>query len=533
MISNDDTCSVADCVGEPNGSEDWAFLAPEVLPIYGDLAVNSGLTDHQYGADGTITLYSNDVGNDGTLDYTDGDVVYAYYGLRRGGNSIYALNISDPDNPTILWRINNTDSDFTELGQTWSTMRVRKLDWGSGGVKPVVIFGGGYDTNKDTRDVTGTNDNVGNAIFIVDAVTGDLVWKAVQTGTHEAYNSTNKTFTHVDMVDSIPSDVTPIDANGDAVVDRLYVGDTGGVVWRVDMPGNSRSDWQVTPILNVGRHADGEPDRRFFHRPDIVPAFDVDALNNTPFDGVLIGTGHRPDPRLEYDEDDDFDQFYMLKDTDTTLYPVPDVINVADATTPDDMADLTNAGVGVADGGGIGTTTTTTFIGCEDPSILLESDPLCVPVYSEVTADDFDTLDLDCAAADNDCDTFAVGWYIDFTVKGEKLLASSLTFLGKVFFSTYIPSGGTGGAYCAPPEGQANSYVISLVDASPEYGFSGSTLADQRSTITGGGIPSDPIIVALDGNIYITPGNIPTTPQFRDKVAGNPLRKTFWYEVEN
>jgi type IV pilus assembly protein PilY1 len=540
MIRNNTTCSGDGCVGDPDGSEDWAFIPPEVLPNLGVLANNTGLSEHPYGVDGTISLYSDDTNNDGTLDSSDGDKVYAYFGMRRGGYSYYALDISDPDDPSVLWRLDNTNSDFTQMGQTWSRPAVRMLDWGDG-IKPVVIFAGGYDTRKDDdSELTdaAADDTVGNAVFIVDAETGELVWKVVRgdpTGTPGNVSSTE--YNHPDLRDSIPSDVTPIDANGDTIVDRVYVGDTGGVVWRIDMVGTDRSSWQITPMLNAGRHASGHPDRRFFHRPDIVPSFDVDALNNVPFDGILIGSGNRPDPRSEYGDDDstDRDQFYMLKDLDTVLYPVPEVIRVADATTPDEMADLTNAGVSQADGGGIGqaTTTSTTQIACEDPAITDFADPGCVPVYEEVTTDDFDTLELDCTLAENDCDTFAVGWFIDFTTRGEKLLASSLTFLGKVFFSTYIPSGGEEGGWCAPPEGQANSYAINLVDASPEYGFAGTSLAQQRATITGGGIPSDPVIVALDGNIYVTPGNIPTTPEFREKVAGNPLRQTFWYELEN
>ena len=34
---------------------------------------------------------------------------------------------------------------------------------------------------------------------------------------------------------SIPSDITRLDSDGDGKVDRLYVGDTGGRVWRFDI----------------------------------------------------------------------------------------------------------------------------------------------------------------------------------------------------------------------------------------------------------------------------------------------------------
>jgi hypothetical protein len=72
--------------------------------------------------------------------------------------------------------------------------------------------------------------------------------------------------------------------------------------------------------------------------------------------------------------------------------------------------------------------------------------------------------------------------------------------------------------------------VVSLEDGSPVYTFGSNTIPGQRSTQTGSGIPSDPVLIALDGQIFITPGNIPKTEEFRRSIAKNPLRKTYWYE---
>jgi len=93
------------------------------------------------------------------------------------GTSYYALDVSDPENPKLLWRIDK-GGQFAELGQTWSTPRIgRMLYGGSTTPRPVVIFAGGYDTNKDNvlgSTVIGTNDSMGNAIFVVNAETGRL-----------------------------------------------------------------------------------------------------------------------------------------------------------------------------------------------------------------------------------------------------------------------------------------------------------------------------------------------------------------------
>ncbi len=91
---------------------------------------------------------------------------------------MYAMDISDPDSPSLLWRIDETSSGFAELGQTWSVPAVTRIPGyrdGNGIPKPVLVFGAGYDTDKDSQDIA-TADTMGRGIFIVDAVTGALVW---------------------------------------------------------------------------------------------------------------------------------------------------------------------------------------------------------------------------------------------------------------------------------------------------------------------------------------------------------------------
>src|SRR5260221_3260890 len=70
--------------------------------------------------------------------------------MRRGGRTIYALDVSDPANPVFMWKRGcpnladnvGCDSGFEELGQTWSEPRVGFL---RAFANPVLIFGAGYD----------------------------------------------------------------------------------------------------------------------------------------------------------------------------------------------------------------------------------------------------------------------------------------------------------------------------------------------------------------------------------------------------
>jgi type IV pilus assembly protein PilY1 len=241
------------------GTEVWAFMPNSVMGIVKDLKDNH-VIDHLYGVDGPPAAYVHDDANDGVISGAN-DKVWLYFGLRRGGKAYYALDISDPDAPKKLWTIQKTVSgDFDELGYTFSQPRVDNLNWGSG-VKPVVMFAGGYDTNKDTRKTAtagepnaalGTDDSEGNAIYIVDAETGALVWKAAY-GASAGYDSGTKTYSHPGLVDSIPSTLTAVDTDADGLVDRMYVGDTGGAVWRVDTSGTSRSSWTVVKLADQRR----------------------------------------------------------------------------------------------------------------------------------------------------------------------------------------------------------------------------------------------------------------------------------------
>ena len=142
------------------------------------------------------------------------------------------------------------------------------------------------------KDLNSNPDNVGAAIYIVDALNGDLLWKATQG----SGAPTNTEVQHPDLVDSIPSDITPVE-NISGIIERLYVGDTGGAVWRVDIPALvsdvRASTWFISKLAELGNDGStAASDRRFFHAPDVVETFDE--VGN--FDGVIISSGDRAHP---------------------------------------------------------------------------------------------------------------------------------------------------------------------------------------------------------------------------------------------
>jgi type IV pilus assembly protein PilY1 len=491
-----------------DGAESWAIIPREAIPVLDRLRTNAaGTPVHPTGTDGSPAAFTQDVNFDGNIISSDGDIAHVYFGLRRGGKTYYAFDISDPDAPKLLWTLGKgaPGTDFAELGQTWSTPQVGSLKVG-GTVKRVLVFAGGYngddgsddlgDLGKDAKNRAtragaipspGANDDEGNAVFIVDAVNGDLIWKAVY-GTSPGYDTVRKAYTHPGMLDSFPAGVSAVDTNGDRLLDRIYAADTGGVVWRIDLAGlfdhdnstltpkilvnDERSVWQVNRLLSVGRHVAGfttiADDRRFFNRPDIVQSRD----DVGPFDGVLIGTGDREDPNGT--DVDNF--FYLIKDRAVTSgLPTPITLEHAHIT------DLTSN---------------------------------CLQ-------------DSSCSVTPN----LNNGWRIALGANGEKSLASPITAAGSVFFSTFSPTPPTG--TCSLSEGTGRLYVVALQDATAVFNFDttndvGSVpVLDRVDLLASGGIPV--AVVPLGGGELLIQGQ--EAGQNIVNAGGQMSFKTYWHEI--
>ncbi|MCH7833549.1 MAG: hypothetical protein IH911_00435 [Proteobacteria bacterium] len=452
--------------GGQSGAEVWAFMPRAAMRNQKALRANAPGAPHPYSMDGAPAAWFNDSNFNGTIEA--GERVILYFGMRRGGKAYYAMDVTNPESPQLLWTIDKS-GDFAELGHTFSTPRIGRIKTG-GVARPVLIFAGGYDMNKDDRTTVGTDDSEGNAIFVVDAETGALIWKARGAGG----GSSATVFEHAALVDSIPSTVSIADTDGDTYTDRILVGDTGGNVWRADLAGATTSDWKLTLLASLGRHAPGASgkadDRRFFHRPDLVPSQDAYG----PFDAVLIGSGDRPDPLDVGGVTSNY--FYMIKDRNVVLGTGVDT-----AIGPADLGDVT------------------------DNCIQLSS---CV-------------IDL------------TNGWQLELVEIGEKVLATPLTIDGQVFFTTYLPNGGNAPAACSPSEGAGRLYTVGLQDARSVINYNtaddssanitgeAETTADRYMELNAPGIPSE--VVSVPPNKILRPDLT------IDTVDVTTRWRTFWY----
>lgn len=456
--------------GAESGQEVWAFMPRAAMQAQKVLRANGTGMRHPYTVDGAPVAFILDQNNDGSIVSSDGDRVYLYVGMRRGGKYYYAFDVTNPTAPDLMWTIDKS-GDFAELGYTFSDPRVGLVETASG-PRPAVMFAGGYDLNKDTRGSVGTDDSEGNAIYVVDAVTGQLIWKA-KNGSGGASATV---FEHPGLVDSIPSALSVADTDGDGIIDRMVVGDTGGNIWRADIYGDDTSKWSLNLLASVGRHAGAGivSDRRFFHRPDLVPSKDSNGL----FDAVVIGSGNRANPLDKGGVTSNFT--YMIKDRRT------------------------------APGSGVDT---------------------------GLTHADFGDVTSNCLQTSEGCVVNLInGWRLQLEEPGEKVLATALTLTGKIFFTSYLPNSGSGVTACSPSEGAGRLYAVALQDAKSVINYDTSdddpdnpgepTSKDDRSVeLQSLGIPAE--VVSVPPNKILRPDlqidNVDATTRWR----------TFWHLQED
>lgn len=251
---------------DSDGSEAWGFVPPDLLPRLQELETG-GLSYFVDGSPGTVVVDKN---LDGKIEKPKGDRAIVVFGERRGGLMYHALDVTEPYSPEYLWSIQKGDPGFEELGQTWSTPETVMLSDGT----VALVFGAGYDPASAA----------GRGVYVVDALTGGLIWRWT-VGEDPA------------MTGSIPSEVSAIDSNENGRVDRLYVGDLAGGMWRFDLSNLDPGNW-------IGRRIFDCAGRMVFYQPDVLLETDHEIL--------VWGTGDRTNPNRR----DVIDRLYMFRDFD-------------------------------------------------------------------------------------------------------------------------------------------------------------------------------------------------------------------------
>lgn len=300
-------------VDEKTGEEKFAFVPNEMMNSQADAFLESSLTTGGrnnlfYGIDApwtAHTLYAIDDNGYSIVKSDDEQPAHqwVYGGLRMGGRSYYALDLSDMNRPTMKFHIDPTTGkvysgssakDFPQIGnmgQSWSKPVLGYVNWKNAqGVtekKLVMFVGGGYDAGGDHGNGNFTNgvrtgyagyetsnynqtNKRGAGVYMFDANNGDLLWWA--SANQNPWSNGVKYLSAPDMQYSVVSRINAVDRNSDGLIDNLYFGDLGGQAFRVDLNNNATSNdrfgVRAVRLFNE-RKADGTSPR-FYHMPSVA-----------------------------------------------------------------------------------------------------------------------------------------------------------------------------------------------------------------------------------------------------------------------
>ena len=489
-----------------DGHEIFSFIPRELLPLVRkynkDISASSGPYRFDlYGLDGTPVVLRRDNNGDEIINGADGDRVIVYLSQRRGGRNLYAVDITDRNNPLLLWRIlGGVTTGFTDLAETWSEPVVTKIKI-SDVETDVLVFGGGYDSDRYDRDADDPDDgtDTGRSVYVVNALTGDLVWR-IGAGSPDLDLSS--------MGDSIASAVKIIDFGDDHIMDRLYFIDVVGRIYRVDF-NNSTSTTSIygggmiADLSNGMANADAcdmtvSPNacRRFYNPPDVAV---MTGFGVPPYIQLAVGSGFRAHPKMTTTQD----RFYAVYDNNVVNQVATGDYSTAYHWTESNLVDVS------AIGGGN------------------------------------DTLGAQASAIGGALMGAGMhGWYFDMDIAlGEKVLSEPVTINGLILFTSYSPLlSPQGSDICSAGLGGGRLYLVNAYNGLPVVDFQSdpydvldvddTVSNDQRySTLPREGMPTDPRVVfkqKSDGTIeptVVVGTQLPLDP----KLLNLDLEKRTWW----
>lgn len=509
------------------GAEHFTVYPPETLESLPDMMKYAESTAHIYGLDGVPTVRIRDVNGNGIIEPTGNpatsDFVHAYIGMRRGGFSYYAFDLTpasdatSPDvtiTPDLMWTIDGSgdaSSPYGRFGQTWSKPQLAKIKLQQGATtetKTVLIFGGGYDDVNEDGDLNfdPATKKLGNAIYIVDADSGDLLWWAgSDVGSTQ---STVPGYQVDDMLSGIAADIRMVDTDGDRAIDRLYAVDLTGNVWRADL-GTDLDDSVVSKFASLSEYGGADPaadrpdERKFFYRPSFVRVqdgtFSGGPNGGDVYDLVTVVSGNRANPLGKATSD----RVYALRDYEIENRTTNSAGNNFPACNPN----ATNC-----------------------PSDSIEEDHL-LDVSNLIF-----NAGVNPASPTGDPDELRSrhGWFFDLTLEGEKGFSETKISAGKLSFSSYVPAPEDDTLQCGVAVGTSFVYSVDVLTGSPanlgwDTDDSSASITDRGRYAGDGPTTSGTAVVTEDGTSDLCQsggdGRCPS-----DESDNAPFRQTFWYQ---
>lgn len=234
------------------GDEKWAYIPSFVMPNMYKLGDTNYPNNHVFMVDGAPVV--------GDIYINSEWKTILVGGLNSGGRGYYALDVTDPALPKLLWEFSETD-----LGYTFGNPIITKKNDGTW----VVVFSSGYN-NVNPGDGNGH-------LYMLDANTGEQLLKL----------DTNISGTGVGSIGT-PSGLGKInsyvESDADNTTKVIYGGDLLGNIWRFDI------DSVVKPYLSAMRLAElkiGTKAQPITSRPAIAQV----NYNGVKYKVIYVGTG--------------------------------------------------------------------------------------------------------------------------------------------------------------------------------------------------------------------------------------------------
>ena len=257
-----------------NGEEAWAFVPEFALPVFSAMA--DSYYCHRYSCDQTVSV----------KDVLLGGVwrTILVSGGREGGASLFAMDITDPNSPSLLWQ-----SDLPNGMKYHSEVEI-----GSIGGHPVALVGSGLDVT------------LGEAyMYSFDLASGTLLGERQLSTDSKLRNKTTRPVL--------------VDLNLDGQVDLVYAADYLGSLWRMETNNDPNpANWSTTELYAGADFITADPVAAYGPNGDVYLYFgsgaymeETDMLTIEPQSFFCIFDNHAG---LTYDKRDLQDQTSAIND---------------------------------------------------------------------------------------------------------------------------------------------------------------------------------------------------------------------------
>ena len=235
-----------------HGEEMWGFVPEFSLPYFVDMA--DSFYCHHYTVDQSMTVRDLQLSGDWKTVLIGG--------AREGGPGLFAMDVTDPRSPDLLWQ--NEAPNGAPFPSQATLIKT--------GNTAVAVVGSGFDTVD------------GEAwIYAYDVETGTLLGSILLS---QINNNRNKATRPV-----------ALDRNFDGTSEQLYLGDMLGSLWRIDLNNSMYpNQWDVSEIFEGSAPITATPALTFDIHGNVMVFVgtgsyldddDMDSIDNNYFYGVI------------------------------------------------------------------------------------------------------------------------------------------------------------------------------------------------------------------------------------------------------